>query len=271
MRPGDGNEGARVLGVDAAFDRRAEEAHLLLGDRQRRPGRDLDLLVDDVDAGDHLGDGMLDLDARVHLDEVELAVLVEKLDRPDADVAELRHGAGDHSADLFALFGVERGGGAFFPHFLVAALQRAVALAEMDGAALPVAEHLELDVARPREVFLEIEGVVAEGVLGFDPRSAQRVAQLVRVGGDLHAAPSAAGRRLDDDRIADLVGDLQRLGFVADGPFDPGTQGMPSRVAVRFASILSPMMRICSALGPMKAISCSSRISANRAFSARKP
>src|SRR2546430_11642907 len=33
----------------------------------------------EIDAGDELGDGMLDLDARVHLDEVELPVLVEEL------------------------------------------------------------------------------------------------------------------------------------------------------------------------------------------------
>ena len=36
----------------------------------------------DVDAGDHLGHRMLDLDAGVHLDEVELAVLVQELEVP---------------------------------------------------------------------------------------------------------------------------------------------------------------------------------------------
>ena len=81
-----------MLGVDAALDRRAEEANVLLRDRERRAGGDLDLLVDDVDAGDHLGDGMLDLHARVHLDEIELSVLVEELDCPGADIAELGHG-----------------------------------------------------------------------------------------------------------------------------------------------------------------------------------
>ena len=158
-----------------------EEAHVLLRDRQRRPGGDLDLLVDEVDAGDHLGDGMLDLDARVHLDEIELAVLVEELDRADADIAELGHRAGDDSADLFALLGVEGGGGAFLPHLLVAALQRAIALAEVDGAALAVAEHLDLDMARLGEIFLEIDRIVAEGGLGLALRGAHRVAQIVGV------------------------------------------------------------------------------------------
>ena len=40
-------------------------------------------------------------------------------------------------------------------------------------------------------------------------------------------------------------------------PSEPGTQGMPSRFAVRLASILSPIMRMCSAFGPMKAMLCS--------------
>ena len=146
-----------MLGVDAAFDRRAKEAHVVLRDRQRRASRDLDLFVDDVDAGDHLGDGMLDLDARVHLDEVEVSVLIKELDRPGADIAEFRHGAGHHAADLLALFGIERGGGAFFPDLLMAALERTVALSEMDGAALSVAEHLDLDMARLGEIFLEID------------------------------------------------------------------------------------------------------------------
>ena len=54
-------------------------------------------------------------------------------------------------------------------------------------------------------------------------------------------------------------------------PSEPGTTGMPRRLAVDFASILSPMMRMCSDVGPMKVMECSSRISAKRAFSDRKP
>ena len=79
-----------------------ENVTSLLRERQRRAGGDADLLDDEVDAGDHLGHRMLDLQARVHLDEVELAVLVEELDRAGAAVAELLHGLGDGRADLLA-------------------------------------------------------------------------------------------------------------------------------------------------------------------------
>ena len=40
-------------------------------------------------------------------------------------------------------------------------------------------------------------------------------------------------------------------------PSEPGTTGMPSSFAVSLAVILSPMMRICSAEGPMNLTPCS--------------
>jgi hypothetical protein len=49
----------------------------------------------------------------------------------------------------------------------VVALHRALALAQVDQVALTVAEELELDVPRPRDVFLEVDGVVAERRTGL--------------------------------------------------------------------------------------------------------
>ena len=65
-------------------------------------GGDSDLLEDQIDVGDHLGHRMLDLDARVHLDEVELAVLVQELHGADALVSHLALRLGDGLADLVA-------------------------------------------------------------------------------------------------------------------------------------------------------------------------
>ena len=96
-------------------------------------------------------------------------------------------------------------------HLLVPPLQRAVALAEMDGAALAVAQHLNLDMARTREIFLEIDGVVAERGLGFGARGRERLGEFLRRLGDLHAAPAAAGRRLHQHRKADGLRHRQRL------------------------------------------------------------
>ena len=70
----------RVLGGDAALqgvavepDRRPARHAGAGGSPIAAPSSDADLRLDDVDAGHLLGDGVLDLDARIDLDEVELA------------------------------------------------------------------------------------------------------------------------------------------------------------------------------------------------------
>ncbi len=190
----------------------ALEQHVLLAERQLGARGDADLLVDQVNAGDHLRHRMLHLQAGVHLDEVELAVLVEELDRADAAVLQLAHGIGDDLADLLALRRVERGGGSLLQDFLVAALQRAVAFAQMDRVAPAVAQHLDLDVARLAEILLHVERIVAEGGLGFRAGRRQRGVEVLLGQRHLHAASAAAGSGLDQHRVADLAGD--RVGVV---------------------------------------------------------
>jgi hypothetical protein len=51
--------------------------------------RDPDLDLDQVRARDLFGDAVLDLQARVHLEEEEVRVLDQELDRADAGVAHL--------------------------------------------------------------------------------------------------------------------------------------------------------------------------------------
>ena len=54
---------------------------------QRGSGRDFNLLAYQVDAEDLFGDWMFDLQPRVHLQKVEVAILVEKkFDRTRADI-----------------------------------------------------------------------------------------------------------------------------------------------------------------------------------------
>src|SRR6185437_9880730 len=138
----------RVLGIDAALDGVAAEFDVALLKREVVAGGGANLLEDQVDTGDHLGHRMLDLYPRVHLDEVELAVLVKEFDGADAEISHLAHCFCHRLADLIARLRVERGRGAFLPHLLMPALQRTIALAEMNGAAIAVAEHLNLDMAR---------------------------------------------------------------------------------------------------------------------------
>ena len=68
----------RILGGDPGLQRVAGQLHVVLRGLAGGLGDglafgDQDLRLHDVDAGDLFGDGMFDLHARVHLDEVELA------------------------------------------------------------------------------------------------------------------------------------------------------------------------------------------------------
>ena len=80
------------------------------------------------------------------------------------------------------------------------ALDRALALAEVDHVAVVIAENLELDVARRLDVLLDVDVADAERRLGLALRRLDRVRQLARRAHDAHAAAAAAGGRLDDHR-----------------------------------------------------------------------
>ena len=116
-------ERGRVLGIDAALDGVAVELDVLLRDGELGAVGDADLLEDEVDVGDHLGHRVLDLDAGVHLDEIEAAVFVEELDGADAEIVQVPHRLRDGFADGVALIRIEGRGGAFLQDFLVPALQ----------------------------------------------------------------------------------------------------------------------------------------------------
>ena len=91
--------------------------------------------------------------------------------------------------------------------------------------ALPVADDLHLDVVGVDDDLLEVELAVPEGDLGFGRRG-QEVA--LHVGGAIdhaHPAASAAGRGLQHDRVAHLVGQHQSLGDRAHGAVAAGDGG----------------------------------------------
>ena len=69
----------RVLGVDADLDCMAADLHVVLGERQRLAGGDAQLLLNQVKPGHQLGHRVLHLEAGVHLQVPELAVLIQEL------------------------------------------------------------------------------------------------------------------------------------------------------------------------------------------------
>ena len=98
----------------------------------------------------------------------------------------------------------------------MAALDRALALAEVHDGAVVIAEDLELDVARVLDVLLDVDVADAERRFGLALRGLERLRQLRRRADDAHAAAAAAGDRLDDDRVAELLRDFLRLVLAVD-------------------------------------------------------
>ena len=114
---------------------------------------------------------------------------------------------------LRRIFSVTATDGALLEELLVPALNRALALAEMDDGAVMIADDLEFDMARAFDVLLDVDVADAERRFGLALRGLQRLGQFGERADDAHAAAAAARHRLDDHREAEILGDLERLLF----------------------------------------------------------
>ena len=150
---------------------------------------------------------MLHLEPRVDLQEIELARLVEEeLHRPGIHISgglgggdrRLSHGLPEGRG--------ERRRGRLFDDLLVAALDGTFPLQEVDHVSLPVGQDLEFDMAGLLEILLQVDIAVSEGAPGFACGREGGLPEFTRGPHDPHPLPAAAGRGLDDDRIADLLG-----------------------------------------------------------------
>ena len=145
------------------FDRPAVQLHVGLLDRQFLAGGRADHQLDEIEAGDQLRHRMLDLQPRVHLEEVEIAILVDdELDGAGAVVADGLCQRDRLLAHRLARFRIEERRRRLLDHLLMAALDRAFAFVEIDDVAVLVADHLDFDVARLGDEFLDEQAVVAE-------------------------------------------------------------------------------------------------------------
>ena len=120
--------GAGVLRIDARLDGVPAPRDLILPERQPLAHRDPKLPLDEIQARDHFRDGMLDLKAGVHFDEIGVAVVGDELHRARAHIADGGGGFARRLVKCLAPLIVERGRWRFLDHLLVAALQRAFAL-----------------------------------------------------------------------------------------------------------------------------------------------
>src|SRR5690606_6782500 len=163
---------------------------------------------------------------RVGLEVVHVALRVhDELERAGIRVLHGARGVDDRRAELLPLLLGGRHRRPFLDQLLMAPLNRALTLAEVDDVAVMVAENLDLDVTRILDVLLDVDVAVAERGLGVALRRLERLGEIRSRADDAHAAPAAARHGLDDDRIAELLRDLQRLLFALDRAVAAGQYG----------------------------------------------
>src|SRR3546814_18829465 len=94
---------------------------------------------------------MFDLNTRIHFYEEKLAIFVQEFEGAGATVIDLAAGLGATLADALDQAAGDARRGSFLDDFLVAALHGAIALAQPDGVATAVGQHLEIGRASWRE------------------------------------------------------------------------------------------------------------------------
>src|SRR5207237_9408738 len=143
------------------------------------------------------------LNARIHLEEVEIAVPVEKeFARAGVHISRglcCRDGGRAHTR---AQLRRDRDTWRLLDHLLMTALHRALALAQMDHRSMGVAEHLNFNMSWLFDVFFDVHGVVAECALRLSLRGVQGAAQLGLVAHNTHALAATAGRSLEQARAS---------------------------------------------------------------------
>lgn len=216
----------RIFGRDTALNGKASGRDAVLGQTkllQSRTSGNLDLGRHDVDTSDLFSDSVLDLDTRVDLDEVVAVLLVDqelsgtrvavvdglgKLDRVGKD-------------SIASLDGKVLGGGNL-DNLLVAALNGAVTLKEMDDVAVVVTEQLDLDMLGLVKEALNEDSTVAESGLGLRGGTLEGLLQTLLVANHTHTATATTVGSLDDDGEAIFVGELLDLLKGADSTLGAG-------------------------------------------------
>ena len=172
------------------------------------PGGQPELLVDDVEAGDELGDAVLDLEPRVDLEEVEGPVAAS---RRNSAVAAFRSPAGGRDPDrqvveVAPLVGVRPGAGASSTSFWWRRWSEQSRSPMATTAPGRVAQELDLDVARRPDLALEVDRAVAERRRRLGRPGRQRGRQVGGASHPAHPPSTTAGRGLDQQREADPLG-----------------------------------------------------------------
>ena len=194
-----------LFGVNPRFDGHAVGGGL--GQADRLTGGHAHHPLDQIDAGHHFGYRMLDLQAGIDFEKVELIArrVVDEFDgtgRLIGDGFTEAFGGGQQCrAGSFGQVG-RRG---FFDHFLIAPLQAAITLAERHHLTPAIAKNLHFDMAGVIDKALQKDPAIAEKARTHAGHCLECFDQRVFVGAALQANPAATGGAFEHDGIADAL------------------------------------------------------------------
>ena len=148
-----------ILGVDPTLDRMPAELDVFLSEVERLARRNSDLSTDEIDARNRFRNAVLNLHPWVdfHEEEFTCCQIEQKLDRADVGVVNALGGFDGEFADALAHFFSQCNRRRLFEQFLIAALDRALALAEVNDFAEIIRHDLHFDMPRPLDVMLEVK------------------------------------------------------------------------------------------------------------------
>ncbi len=211
----------RVFGGDTALNSETTSRDAVLGQAELSKGSassDLDLSGNDVDAGNFFGNGVLDLDSGVDLNEVVAVLLVDK-ELGGTGIAVV-DGLGElDSVGENGVSGLDGEilGGRNFDHLLVATLDGAITLVQMNNVSVVITKKLDLNVLGLVKEALDKDGTVTEGRLGLGGGTLEVLLETLGLADDTHTTATTAVGGLDDDGESILVGEGLDLLEAFDG------------------------------------------------------
>jgi hypothetical protein len=123
---------------------------------------------------------MLDLDARVQLQKPEIFALEHELGRAGARVADAPRKGDRRLPQRVAQLRADGRRRALLEDLLVAPLDRALSLSQVDDLPVGVRQELNLHVARTLEEAFVEDTTVSEGGLGLTPCRSRRLVEFFR-------------------------------------------------------------------------------------------
>src|SRR5207247_11266079 len=146
-----------IFGVDAALDGMQARSCMRDVRGKRFSGSNANLFFDQVTSINLFRDRVFHLDARIHLDEIKMPILIdEELDRARIFVSDRLGQLHGCIAHFLAKPRRHQRRWTFLDHFLVTPLNGTIAFAEMNDVSMTIGDNLKFDVMRIDDELLDV-------------------------------------------------------------------------------------------------------------------